>query len=260
MQSSFLDPAVLRYAGPASHTDTRLFLSVDTPETIALMYELWNGYSGAPGLLDAGPGKKYLYDPARHVYRNTATGSEVRAVQLIRYVRNVSYEAGVRMKKSTQQLIAGTIMLSIWYGRMRNLMRALYKTIWILGIGGFVFDDDTQRNLFYLFTLLQFNYFDNFTEQVYSGIQPLDGRAMSRAGMYGSYGNALHQNMDLVEAEPRGYSEAKRILGDNENHCVAGERPGCIDLALQGWIPVRAMLPIGSAQCFSMCHCRIIYR
>jgi len=260
MQPSFaLRPGSI-YTGPASQAETHLFLTIDTPENIALMYELWNGYSGVPGLLDAGPGKKYIYDQARRTYVNTETGRDVRPEQLIRHVRKVSYEASVRMKKATQQLIAGIIMLTVWYGRMRDLMRALYRTIWILAIGGFLFDDDTQRNLFYLFTLLQFNYFDNFTEQIFTGLQPLDGFAMTRAGMYGSYGNGELQNIFLMDAEDKGYLEARRILGDNENHCFDGDRPGCIELAAQGWIPVRAMLPIGEAQCYSNCHCRIIYR
>lgn len=258
---------MLPFIGPAGQSDTRLFLSVDSPESIALMFELWDGHSGAPGLLNAVPAGSsrqvsgYVYDQDRRVFVNTDTGKDVTDEQLIRYVRKISDESSRRMKKSTQQLIAGIIILNVWYSRMRDLMRALYKTVWLLAIGGFVFDDDASRNLFYLFVLIQFNYLDNFAEQLNTGEQAMDGRAMTRAGLYGSYGNGLHQNIELSQAELRGRTAAIRILGDNENHCEDdGERPGCVDLALQGWISVREMIPIGDAACYTSCHCRIKYR
>ena len=248
---------MIPYIGPSSQSDTRLFLTVDTPESDALMRELWDGFSGAPGLLGGGD---YVYDRERRIYTNTKTGREITEQQLRRYVRKVSDESSRRMRKSTQQLIAGAIMLTVWYSRMRDLMKALYKTIWILSIGGFVFDDDTQRNLFYLFVLLQFNYFDNFTEQVYSGLQPLNGFAMTRAGMYAGYGNGMWQNIFLNRAEADGYTEARRILGVNEDHCREGERPGCIEEAARGWMAIRLMVPISDTQCYSNCRCHIIYR
>ena len=258
---------MLPYLGPASQSDNRLFLSVDTPESIGLVYELWDGYSGAPGLLGAAQGNdtSYVYDIDRRVYINVKTGREVSSDQLVRYVRNVSNESSRRMKKNTQQLIAGIIMLSVWYSRMRDLMRALYKTIWILSIGGFVFDDDFMRNAFYLFVLLQFNYLDNFAEQIYMGEQALTGFAMERAGMYGDYGNGLWQNIWLDRGERDGYTEGIRILGDNENHCSEEEnpgsgRPGCKELAKLGYVPIRQVVPIGDAICYSHCHCRIKFR
>lgn len=248
---------MIPYTGPSSQSDTRLFLTVDTPESDALMRELWDGFSGAPGLLGGGD---YVYDRDRRIYTNTKTGREITEQQIRRYVRKVSDESSRRMRKSTQQLIAGAIMLTVWYSRMRDLMKALYKTIWILSIGGFVFDDDTQRNLFYLFVLLQFNYFDNFTEQVYSGLQPLNGFAMTRAGMYAGYGNGMWQNIFLNRAEADGYTEARRVLGPNEDHCREGDRPGCIEEAARGWMAIRLMVPISDTQCYSNCMCRIVYR
>ena len=254
---------MLPYLGPASQADNRLFLSVDTPESVRDVYELWDNHSGAPGLLAANSG--YKYDPQRRVYINTRTGREVTKAQITRYVDKVSNETSLRMKKNTQQLIAGIIMLSVWYSRMRDLMKALYKTVWILSIGGFVFDDDTQRNLFYLFVLLHFNYLDNFSEQINDGRQPLDGFAMTRAGMYGEYGHGLWQNIKLVNGSAYGMTEGKRRLGVNEDHCTEKEnpnsgRPGCVELAKLGWVPIGEVVPIGDAICYTHCHCEILLR
>lgn len=220
-----------------------------------------------PGLLDAAdlyagkPKAGYFYDNERQVYVNIKTDREVTNEQVVRSVKKISAESAKRMKKATQQLIAGVIILSVWYSRMRDLMGALYKTIWLLAIGGFVFDDDTQRNLFYLFVLLQFNYLERFRFQVEMGMQALDGRAMGRAGSYGNYGNAMYQNYELIEAAEHGKTRARRNLGPNEEHCEdSADRPGCIELAALGWIPIEQMVPIGDATCYSNCQCTISYQ
>ena len=249
---------VMPFMGPAGQADTRLFLSDESPEVIARAIQLWDQYSGAPGLL-SGTGD-YEYDQDRKVYVNKRTGRDVTEDQLRRYVRKVSDEASRQMKKDTQQLIAGIIMLTVWYSRMRNLMMALYKTVWILGIGGFVFDDNIQRNLFYLFTLMQFNWLDNFSEQVYSGMQPLNGFAMTRAGLYGRTANGMWQNIRLLQAEETGYTEGMRVLGVTEDHCMNSDRPGCIEQAARGWVPIRSIVPIGQCTCFSNCLCRLRFR
>jgi hypothetical protein len=246
------------YTGPVSASDTLLFLTVDTPESERAMLDLWDGHSGAPGLLGGGGG--YTYNPVTRKYTKTRTGREVTDRELVQYVRNVSREAGRRMKKSTQQLIAGIIMLGTWYAQMRDLMRVLYKTIWILSIGGFVFDDDFSRNLFYAFILLNFSYIDNFAEQLHDGRQPLNGFAMTRAGLYGSAGNGIWQNILLDQAKADGWTEGRRLLGANENHCTDGERPGCIELAALGWVPIDQVVKIGSAQCYTNCQCILQFR
>jgi hypothetical protein len=245
---------------------TAILLRSDSPEQTQLARELWDGYSGAPKLLDATttPGRRktgYIYDPNTLTYRRADNGLKVTEKQLRANVQKVTTEASRRMRKETQQLIAGTILLSAWHAEMRDLMAALYRTIWVLSIGGFVFEDDTQRNLFYLFVLTQFDWLDNFMFQLRSGVQPLNGMAMNRAGLYGLYGNGMHQNIRLEQHIVMGYGEAKRILAIGESHCHNyADRPGCVELASRGWISIGRMVPIGETTCYSNCLCRIIYR
>jgi hypothetical protein len=153
------------------------------------------------------------------------------------------------------------ILLAAWYEEMRSLMSALYRTMFILSIGGFLFEDDTARNLFYLLVLPQFGRLDNFEHQLETGVQALDGRAMNRAGLYGSYGNGLWQNIGLDRSRRKGLTEARRILGLNEDHCRdSGDRPGCWELWKRGWVPINEMVPISGATCYSNCLCHIKYR
>ena len=251
---------VIPFRGTAVNT---LFLR--DPDT-ALMLDLWDRHSGAPGLLNAAPvanGRRfgYVYNPETERYTNVTTGRTVTDQQLRRYVVNVSNQANLRMKKNTQQLIAGVILLAAWYEEMRSLMAALYRTIFILSVGGFLFEDDTARNLFYLLTLPQFARLDNFERQLETGEQKLDGRAMNRAGLYGGYGYSLWENVGLDRARKKGYTVARRMLGPTETHCHdESDRQGCWELWKKGWISISDMVPIGDAACYNNCRCHIRYR
>lgn len=248
---------------------TESYLRSEPPEVRRLSESLWNQYSGAPGLLDASPSyggevaadqkTGYIYDAQGRYYYRADNHMKVTDKQLRKYVENVSSAAELEMKKTTQQLTAGIILASVWYARMRDLMAALYRTIFVLTIGGWLFEDDTTRNFFYVLALLQFSWLDNFYYQIEHELQPLNGQAMARAGSYGRYGNGLYQNIfldrDIAENKK---TEARRILGPNENHCHdSSDRPGCIELARQGWIPINQMTHIGGATCYTHCMCRI---
>lgn len=225
--------------------------------------ELWDEHSGLPGLLDASIDDNY--QPYYYLYGNQSyyrrNGRRIPDRQLRAAVEKVSTAQKSEMRKTTQQLIAGTIIASVWYLRMMDLMAVLYKTLWTLSIGGFLFDNDILRNAFYLFSLGQFHWLDNFHAQILNKSQPLNGSAMTRAGLYGEYGNSYYQNALTQQKERSGYKEARRILGYNEEHCKrTHKRPGCVDLALLGWVPIQQLVPLGNATCYSNCHCHVEYR
>jgi hypothetical protein len=194
---------------PSTQTDNHLLLTHDKPETLLAMQELWDTKSRIPGLLTARPldypyQKGYAYDQKERKYYSLPTGRVVSDKRLKSAIKRISIETGKQAKKETQQLITGTIILAVWYSQMRDLLKALYKTVWLVSIGGFLFDDDTQRNLFYAFILSQFGYLDNFAGQIESGEQALYGRAIERAGMYGKHGYGEYQNIGLERAPEDG--------------------------------------------------------
>jgi hypothetical protein len=253
-----------------SSIETRNFLMSSTDAENELTRQMWNSATGLRGLLTARrlasaqmnkpKGEKdYVYNQVTGQYRDTVTGRPLSEKQIRTAVMRVSADAQKQLRDETRQLMAGTIMFIVWYTRSRIIMKALYKAIWVLWLGGFLFDDQTQRELFYLFILMQFKRFDDFTMQLDSGRQAFNGTAMTRAGSYGRYGNALHQNIKLdLAISQRQHDQARRVLGMNEDHCEnAGETFGCIELALRGWIPIREMIPLGSATCRASCLCII---
>jgi len=225
---------------------------------------LWDENSGLPGLLAAttGANSKYRYSPGSDSYYVTSTGRKVSDAQIRAAVDKVATKVKRDMREATQQLISGVILAAAWYLQMQTLMSVLYKTMWTLAIGGFLFDDQTARNIFYYFVYRQFKWLDNYYDQVNNRSQPLNGTAMNRSGLYGEYANSLYQNAVLdKKIKAKKMTEGKRILGKNENHCYNSQyRLGCIDLAQKGWLPIERITPIGEATCYSNCHCYIIYR
>lgn len=229
------------------------------------MEDLWDNYSGLPELLNASHAgsveRKYFYNLITGTYRISGTRRLITQQQMRNAVRRISLQAKKEMSKLTQQLISGLILASFWYTEMIDYMTVLYRTIWVLSVGGFLFEDEIARNEFYAFILLQYNHIDNFYEQILNKSQPLDGRAMVRAQLYGTYGNSMWQNTLLQRMIELGYTEAKRILGQNENHCYkSSDRLGCIELAQKGWQSIEQIAPIGNATCYSNCQCHIVYR
>jgi hypothetical protein len=251
---------------PKDSSSVYLTSTRDDPKIYSDMSSLWDNHSGLPELLDAVPigsdlDRRYVFSEKTGKYYDMKTGKIVPESRLRAAVAKVSKESKLEMRKKTQQLIAGTILFSVWYPKMQSLMNTLYRTIWTLTIGGFVFETEESRNAFYLFALVQFGWLDKFYSQLERGVQPLNGAAMTRAGLYGEYGNSFYQNSLLQAMEKRGFTVAKRILGSNEYHCYKShERLGCIELAQKGWLPIQQITPIGSAACYSNCHCHIVYR
>ncbi len=253
---------------PIGQAINRLFLTEHSPADTNLMLQLWDTYSGLPGLLsavDVPTRKRTGYSYENGIYTDLKTGRAVSEFQLKNAVGRVSNEVRMRMRKETQKLLSGLVVLLAWYHIMRDLMRAFYRLVWLLSIGGLFFENDINRELFYLFVLSQFAFFDGLASRIESGQTVLDARLMEYAGMYGEYGQVMHQNLKLQTATQRGFTEGRRKLGNNENHCTDERRPtagrrGCIELSRLGWLPLDQVTPLGAALCLDRCHCEIELR
>jgi hypothetical protein len=234
------------------------------------MIKLWDEYSGLPGLLEATPEptrKRTGYSYANGKYKDLRTGATISDRRLNAAVAKISDAVRMEMRKKTQQLVVGAIALLTWYHDSRELLRAFYRAIWVVGLGGIIFEDDQTMNLFFLFILNQFSFFDGLASRIQSGEQKLNGAAMEYAGMYGEHGNIMHQNLILKNAISTGkYTEARRVLGNNELHCDGTEKShnpslnGCVELSRLGWVPIDKLVPLGSTICLDKCHCRVEFR
>jgi len=92
-----------------------------------------------------------------------------------------------------------------------------------------------------------------------SGRIPRDQKIISLAMLYGQGLAPAFENQRTAAAKRLGYSEALRVLSFSE-HCQSGRRPGCVELADLGWVPISTLVPIGDAECLTNCMCHVDYR
>jgi len=245
---------------------TKNYLTADTPYQVDLARELWNVSTGAPGLLDAriethasSRGKSdWIYNPASGKYRKALTGKTVSDAQMRMYIMRLANESRNRIRQQTKALLEGSILFVVWYNRVRDILKSTMMATWMVWIGGTLFYDDAQRFLFYLFILAFFQNFDEFSDQFSKGETFLDGRSVARAAGYGRSAYTIFQNIKLQVGIALGHTQARRVLGENENHCIdSADHSGCIELAARGWVDIRKIVPLGAATCRGNCLCTI---
>lgn len=87
--------------------------------------------------------------------------------------------------------------------------------------------------------------------------------AQNRGRAYIRSFRVSYQILEHKEKIEAGYNEAKRILTPAE-HCHSELKPpyrdGCFEVAMQGWMPIAQMPPIGTLLCGQFCKCYLIYR
>jgi hypothetical protein len=253
----------------SSAVETRQFLTTHSVTDDELMRELWNVSSGLPGLLDArrpssAPSpllrrgeKDFIYDPAKSKYIRALTKRPVSEREIRNAIFKVSNEAKNRVSQATKQMMAGTILFVIWYQRLRSILKALYRAVWIVTLGGVLFEDDSARNAFYLWIILMFDRLNEMKIGIETGTIIFNGHIVSAVGRLARSANALFQNAKVRQGKNKGHDQARRVLGENENHCHDSEdRQGCIELAALGWVEIDSFVPIGLGTCRDNCLCQ----
>jgi hypothetical protein len=162
---------------------------------------------------------------------------------------------GIRneMRELMQRYITKQISLQEWYDESRRLMKLSYM------VAIEKQEEPVNTEMILLVILAFFLYLNSTAIGIMMGTTEINGKLLTRASMYGAAIWPIQHNYTLTARLAQAY-ECRRVLGPNENHCYAGERPGCIELAQMGWLPIRQMLPLGSAQCLSNCRCDLQYR
>lgn len=100
----------------------------------------------------------------------------------------------------------------------------------------------------------EYEYLRTFANQIEAGTQPLDGRLVQRARLYGEQSRVSYYEFASDSAKKDGFAEEKSILTPSES---CGE---CIQEASRGWVPLGDLIPIGERECLSNCNCYMQYR
>jgi hypothetical protein len=194
---------------------------------------------------------RYTWSPGASRYRDAASGRFVAlaAVEAAMDVQAADHAAS--MRGLTEQLRDGRISLPQWQQGMAQEIKAAHVNGAQLAKGGR--QQMTQSDYGFVGQRVreQLQYLRGFAGQIEGGKQPLDGRALRRAEMYGEAGRSTHREMQRRMGVQRGQRFERNVLGAAD-HCA-----GCLEQTRRGVVPLGALVPVGQRDCRTRCKCRI---
>ncbi len=161
-----------------------------------------------------------------------------------------------RMAALTQRLQQKQVSLADWQRGMAQEIKDLHGAAAIAGNGGWHNMTPADWGRLGQTVKGQRAYLQGFALDLESGKYgfPPDGRAVTRARMYGQAGRATAEEAQRRDKADAGLNEERRILGKAE-HC-----PTCLEEAAKGWQPIGTLRRIGDSECTVNCHCHFEYR
>jgi hypothetical protein len=199
------------------------------------------------------------YDPRVGRYR-VRGGFVSKAYVLQTLERQIEATRGA-MRADAEGLQAGRLSLVEWELAMRRHVKSAHLLAASLERGGFA--QMTRADLGWTGQRVrrQFEYLRNFAREIESGKQPLDGRLLARVDLYAEAARATEREMAARMAVQGGATHRARQLGIAD-HCRKGRgRPGCIEQARLGYLPIgdKRHVEIGGCRCGTRCKCRWVF-
>lgn len=154
----------------------------------------------------------------------------------------------------TQQLQDGRITLAAWQTGMAREIKNVHLYSAAAARGGWAQMTPAAYARVGERVEVQYRYLMRFAEQIASGEQPLNGRAITRAMMYSEAGRNTFHRVEREEMGVRGMTEERSILHANDS-CE-----GCLEQADLEWQPLGEAAEIGERDCLTRCRCTMDYR
>ncbi|HMN12579.1 MAG TPA: hypothetical protein PKD55_09675 [Bellilinea sp.] len=153
----------------------------------------------------------------------------------------------LEMRAVSQQLVNGEITLAQWQLAMERGVKTVQVASAVAARGGWAQMTQSDWGAVGAETKRQYEYLRRFAGEIASGKQPLNGRLVVRAELYGEAGIGAFEQM---RRRVMGARFERRVLGAAE-HC-----PDCIRFAALGWQPAGFLPRIGESRCRVHCRCR----
>lgn len=198
---------------------------------------------------------QYGWNESSGRYIDLQTGRFVKFSDVRGALESVMDASGVRMNTLTQQLIDQKLSLAEWQSGMMEQIKISHTAAAASARGGWAQMSQSDWGAVGRMIRQQYGYLRNFANQIASGEQKLDGRALVRADLYAQAARGTFEEIQRrYQRLMNGMEEEARILGEAD-HCK-----GCLAQAALGFKPIGTLDPIGAEECITNCHCRFIYR
>lgn len=192
-------------------------------------------------------------------YLNATTKRLVSDKAIITQLNKVIAGTRGEMEQLALDLQANRINLQTFYNEMRVRMKVIHGVSGAIANGGVERMGLSDWGSVGGVSRKQYGFLNDFVKEIEAGL-PLDGRFLNRVRMYFEAGRSTFHNMRTRIARRKGHTQARRILGPAERHCLNSDRPGCVELADLGWVAIEDLVSIGEATCLTRCHCTVEYR
>jgi len=156
----------------------------------------------------------------------------------------------------SRRLQNSEIGLQEWYNGMRDRMKIIHNLDAAIAKGGWAQMTQSDWGAVGAISKRQYQFLNNFAQQIKDGTHPLNGRFLVRAGMYADAARGTGEDMKRREAGRNGFTEEARVLG-RADHCV-----DCVrwNVDVLGWQPIGTIPRIGDSVCRTNCRCNFIFR
>jgi hypothetical protein len=195
------------------------------------------------------PRPPFTWDATSARYRD-ARGHFMRPPDVRSAVEAVIAGSSSRMARLSSQLNHGRIDLATWQTQMAHEIKILHLAQLAAGAGGWhqltAADFGTAGQIL----RTQYGWLARFTADIASGaLSP--AQIAARARSYADAGRATYEGARLRRERVAGYTQERNILHAAE-HCSL-----CLSETGRGWVPIGALVPIGSRQCRTHDQCSI---
>ena len=201
---------------------------------------------------------EYAFNIAAGRYINRANGRFVPQQTIRLELDNVMDNITDRMVSLSQQFRAGTIDGRTFQTESIQLIKQTHLAAGAMEKGGWA--NMTQADFGRVGQIVrqEYAYFNNLISQIENGTQRLDGTLDNRMRLYGQAGRGTYHKFEREDRAGQGYDEVKRVLHGRDN-CKSSKRPGCVEEAARGFVPLDELVLIGDTTCLSNCRCSLVY-
>lgn len=162
--------------------------------------------------------------------------------------------AQINMRTLSEQLVARTISLEQWQLGMMQEIKLAHTSAAAAARGGWAQMTPSDWGYVGRQIRTQYDYLQNFANEIASGKQLLNGNFLVRSDLYGQAARGMFEDMRRkTEQLMNGMTEEIRDLGEAD-HC-----PDCLSAAGH-WEPIGTLPRIGDSQCITNCHCKFRFR
>lgn len=187
-----------------------------------------------------------------------ANGRLVKWAAIAQETERFVADSKARMQALGLRLVNGEMGLEEWRQAMRAEVKLVTGMETIVAHGGWRNMDQAAWLEAARAVKEQYAYLDRFAAQIADGRQALNGRVPVRCAMYAASGHTTFETARQRMAIASGATQARNVLGANENHCAGAG--SCQEASAQGWTAIDALSLPGRRLCLVNCRCTLEYR